>query len=123
MLAILWAVFLVWVLVVVGQGKLMPWMNKHVFSKIWCEEPRKQVARETIDRLKELMVDSDVPEETALLMVAKEQDINAEDVLNSFDADDAKDLIRILSAKNPNFGSFLVKSVVNLPKKNMRGRV
>jgi hypothetical protein len=112
---------IIWAILILGQTKMLPWLNKHIFSKIWCEEPRKQVARETIDRLKELMVDGDVPEETALLMVAKEQEIEAKDILQSFDADDAKELIQLLSAKNPSFSSFLFKSIRNLPKKNMRG--
>ena len=114
---------IIWAILVLGQNRMLPWLNKRIFSKIWCEEPRKQVARETIDRLKELMVDGDVPEETALLMVAKEQDIEAKDILQSFDADDAKELIQLLSAKNPSFTTYMFKRMRDLPKKNMRGSV
>ena len=120
---LLWIALLTWVIVVVGQCGLMPWLNKHVFSKIWCEEPRKVVARETIDRLADLMMDGNVPEETAVLMVAQEQDISEQDIFNSFGVDDAKELVRVLSSKNPNFASLLVKKVISLPKKNMRGHV
>lgn len=99
---------------------LLPWLNKHIFSKIWSEETRPAVARETIDRIKELCVDGDVSEETAILMAAKENNLTEDELLASFNASDAKELVSILSGKNSNMLSVVMKKLSNLDRVNMR---
>ena len=119
MIMLVWIGFLIWVFSILGMGKLAPWLNKEVFSRIWSEEDRPMVAREAIDRIKELCIDGNVPEETAILMAAKEHGLNERQLLNSFSADDAKDLIRILSGKKPNYLALMTKKVGNVSRQNM----
>ena len=121
MLFFLFVLFLIWLFVDVALFRMAPWLNKNFFSKIWREETRPVVAREVIDRLKELCVDGDVPAETAVLMAAQENDVSEETMLAAFNADDAQELIKILSSKKPNFVPMLLKKMVNLDRKNMRG--
>jgi hypothetical protein len=100
---------------------MVPWLNKNLFSKIWKEETRPVVAREVIDRVKELCIDGDVPAKTAVLMAAKENDVEEATMLAAFNADDAEELIKILKSKKPNFIPMLLKKITNHDRKNMRG--
>lgn len=82
---ILWIGFLIWVFGLLGMGKLAPWLNKEVFSRIWSEETKQVIAREAIDRIKELCIDGNVPEETAVLMAAKEHGLDTHQLFSNFD--------------------------------------
>ena len=121
MLTILCIGFLIWLFVGVSEQKMIPWLNKHFFSRIWQEETRPLVAREVIDRIKELCVDGDIPEETAVMIAAKEHDVSEATMLEAFNAEDAKELVRILSSKKPNFFPMIMKKVLANDRKNMRG--
>ena len=123
MIAIFGLFILFWTIVVVGQEKMLPWLNKNIFSKIWSEEPHKAVTRETVERLAGLLLENGTPEDTAVLIAAREQGISERELLNSFGADDAKELVRILSSKNPSFGAYIVNKIITHPKTNMRGRI
>ncbi len=119
LLGILVAAFLVW-LIWKGQVVFVPWLNRHIFSKVWHEEDRAPVARETVERIKELCVDGDVPEETAVVMAARESGLSEEQLLNHFDAKDAEELVRILSHKKPQLASYVLKKIMSLDRANMR---
>ena len=120
MIMLLWIGFLIWVFSVLGMGKLAPWLNKEVFSKIWSEESKPMIAREAIDRIKELCIDGDVPAETAVLMASKEHGLDERQLLSNFDVADAKELIRMLSAKNPNWMAMMMKKIGKVGYQNMR---
>ena len=114
------AVFLLWLFMDVSYSRMLPWLNKRIFSRIWSEETRPAVAREAIDRLKELCIDSDVPEETAILMAARENGVTEREMLASFNAEDAAELMRMLSGRRPNFGAILLKKMKNMDRVGMR---
>ena len=58
---------------------IIPYTNK-LFGLIWTD-PREENRRKIIKRIKELTIDGDVPEETAVLMAAKEQNIDEENLM------------------------------------------
>ena len=62
MFFIVLAAFLMWLFMDISYSRILPWCNKHIFSKIWHEETRTVIAREAVERLKELCIDSDLPE-------------------------------------------------------------
>jgi len=75
-----------------------PKTNK-MFSSIWSEEEHPLIKRETQERLNELFVDGDVPAETGLIMAAKEQNVEEEELLAMLGAINASDLKRIVKSK------------------------
>jgi hypothetical protein len=52
--------------------------------------------KEVLERIKELYVDYDVPEETAILIASKEHMLSEDEILGSLNAIDAKDFMDIL---------------------------
>ena len=116
---VLWIAFLMWLIIDVGYCRILPWCNKHVFSRIWSEE-RPVVAREAIDRIKELCIDGDIPEETAVLMAAQEQNLTEQEMLVAFSAKDAKELVAILTNKKSGFANLLLKKLTHIDRVGMR---
>lgn len=101
-----------------GLFVLAPLTNK-LFAYIWSEDETPVVQKETKERLDELFVDSDVPEETAVLMTAVEQNIDEKKVLEMFGAMNAKDLKNIMASKNS--GVMRVLGILDkASKKNMK---
>ena len=84
------------------------------FSMIWSEQTMNDDVKA---RLKELYVDSDVPEETGLLIASVEQEMQEEEILRAFSALDANDLSSIIK-KNPR--DSLSKLISIVEKKRMK---
>lgn len=97
-----------------------PAANKFL-SHIWSEEELPVVKRETKERLDELFIDGDVPEETAVLMTATEENMEEKELLEMFQAVDAKDLKSIVTSKGSKF-SLIFGALDKIGKKNMRRR-
>jgi len=76
--------FWVVVFIIAMSYVLSPILNRF-FSMIWSEEERPMVKKETQDRLNELFIDGDVPDETGLIMAAKEQGVEEEELLAMFE--------------------------------------
>jgi len=87
------------------------------FSKIWSE---KEINKDTRKRLKELSVDSDVPEETALLIASKEQKLKEEELIRAFNALDAKDLAKMIKGNKRDMLSNLITAMDKSRFKNTR---
>lgn len=117
---LLWVGFVVWLLWGIGQKQLLPWLNRNIYSRIWSEEPRPVVTREAIERIKELCVTGDVPEDTAILIAAKEYNVSEHEFLAAFDANDAAELVMTLISKKPNLGTVLLKKLARADRLNMR---
>lgn len=100
-------------IVVTFLFKFEAWSNK-IFSCIWSEQ---EVNNDVKKRLKELYVDSDVPEETGLLIASQEQKMKEEELLRAFGALDANDLSNIIK-KNPR--DTLTKLISVVEKKRMK---
>jgi len=84
----------------IGEFIIGPWLNKHFFSFIWSEEEKPIIKREVQERLEDLFVDGDVPDETALVMAAKEANMDEQELLNMFNAVSPKDLKRIMTGRD-----------------------
>lgn len=117
---LLWIGFLVWLIWAVGQNKMLPWLNKNIYSRIWSEEPRPVIPKEAIGRIKELCDKENIPEETAVLLVAQEHNITEQQLLGAFNAGDAIELVHILSRKRPNIGVHFIKKLALADRANMR---
>lgn len=100
---------------------LTPIVNKW-FAAIWAEEERPMIKRETQERLNELFVDGEVPEEVGLVMASKEQGIEEQEMLALYNAVNAKDLSRIVRHKKEDQVTELFKFLDKLSKINMKGK-
>ncbi|HAH32913.1 MAG TPA: hypothetical protein DCL44_11435 [Elusimicrobia bacterium] len=96
------------------------WLNRNLFSKIWHEE-KPVVDKETIKRIKELCVDDEVSEETAVLMTARETGESEQNIYAAFDVSDARELVSLLAGKKPGLFQIINKAISKLPKKGMGG--
>ena len=68
------------------------------FSCIW-EDPIQKQRKEGILRLKELHINGEVPEETAVLMAAKELNTTEEELLKVLGTFSARDLRGVITGK------------------------
>lgn len=105
--------------VVIITKYLEPFFNK-MFAKVWKENNALKTS--TVERLNELYVDSDKNEEALLLQASIEENVSREQMLNAFNAIDAKDLAAILRGKPRDFFTRLNKLAEKKSKKNMYGR-
>jgi len=100
---------------------LVPSINK-MFSIIWEDETFTQ-GKEIRKRAKELMVDSEIPEETAVLMASKEMRVSEENLLNAVEAMSPADLKKIITGKNVDMISIISGKLSKaLKSKTGRGR-
>ena len=106
-------------MVIVAELVFAPWVNES-FSKIWAEEERPIIKRDTQERLQELFLDGDVPEETAVLMAAKEQNMEEEELLAMFNAVNARNLANIFKSKGPSRIGSVLRVIDGISKKGMR---
>ena len=101
--------------VLVAMEKLIPLSNK-LFSLVWSEE---EIAKEKLNRVKELFINSEDTEETKLMMASIETNITAAQILRSFGVDNAKDLGRLVNGK----GGWLLSRAVKVGKSRIsKGR-
>lgn len=108
--------------IVISTAWLTPLFNK-LFSFIWSEEEKPIIKREAQERLNELFVDGDVPEETAAVMTATEENMEERELLEMFRATSPKDLKRIITSKDK--GSLIANAIITFDqasRKNMRRR-
>ena len=98
-LGFLLGIIIIFPALAVGCFWIGPKLNK-MFSWIWREEEHPLVKRETQERLKELFVDGTVPNETALIMAAKEQGVEEEQLLAFYGAMNANDLRNIVMCQD-----------------------
>jgi hypothetical protein len=73
---------------------VFPIVNK-CMSYIWAEPSKQRVA--IANRLKELYVDGDVPDETAVIIAAAESGASEEELLSLFDNMSASDIRTLVS--------------------------
>lgn len=66
---------------------------------IWGPETNK-IRLETLERVRQLYIDEDVPAESAVLMATKEDGVSEEELYAACKAIDAKDLVDILTGSN-----------------------
>jgi hypothetical protein len=116
---------LLFLIVIPGMLMTVWFMAKYVcprtnkfFALIWNERDDEKLA--VAARIKELYVDGDVPEETALMMAAAESGQSKESILNAFDAVDASDLAKIMRQKPRTAMNIMTQMLDNGYKKGMK---
>lgn len=83
---------------------VLPVTNR-LFSLIW-EDPTERQRKKILKRIKELYVDGNIPEETAILMAAKEYNTTEREVLETIGAVSVGDVVKMATGKMSPLGYF-----------------
>lgn len=94
---------------------VMPATNS-LFGLIW-QDPTDRQRAAVARRLKELHVDGHVPNETAVLMAAKEHNATEQEIMGLLDMASPEDLMGVLTGKRTFFGTVVGKITKSLRRK------
>jgi hypothetical protein len=84
---------------------LTPVTNR-ILGLIW-EDPTERRRKKILKRLRELHVDGNIPEETAVLMAAKEYNASEQAILDVVGAVDARDVAKLVTGRMSPLGFLL----------------
>lgn len=98
-----------------------PFLNENVFGLIW-RDPTERQRVEVLRRLQELHLDGGVPDETAVLMAAKERLSTERDLIQVAGAFSLSDLMGVLSGRRGFVGTLFGAADRTLRKGHGRRR-
>jgi hypothetical protein len=96
---------------------IAPALNR-MFAMVWSEDT--QIKSEAVDRIKELYVNGELPEESALLMASVETGESESNILAAFNAMDAEDLAKIIRGKPRSMPLRALSVMESVMKRNIK---